>query len=124
MHKWRPELQVTEDTLNSRWAFVGEMDGCIIGFYSLVPSPAAWDLDDLWVLPSFIRSGVGRALLAHAAQTAAAGGAWSIRIESDPHAEPFYLACGAQRIDAVAAPIEGEPDRVRPVLALAVARRR
>ena len=44
----------------------------------------------------------------------------TLHIDADPHAERFYLACGALRVGAVPAPLEGEPQRVRPQMALAV----
>ena len=121
LEAWRSILEVSAESLAGRPAFVGELGGRIVGFYSLIPSGREWDLDDLWVLPAFIGRGIGRALLMHASHTAAAGGAASLRIESDPYAEQFYMACGAERVGAVAAPIEGEPDRIRPVLTLPVA---
>lgn len=121
LQAWRSSLEVSAESLAARPASVAELDGRIVGFYSLIPSGSEWDLDDLWVLPAFMGRGIGRALLMHAGHTAAAGGATSLRIESDPYAEQFYLACGAKRVGAVAAPIESEPDRIRPVLSLPVA---
>jgi len=121
LEAWRSSLEVSAESLAGRLAFVGELGGRIVGFYSLIPSGREWDLDDLWVLPAFTRRGIGRALLMHARDTAAEGGATLLRIESDPYAEQFYIACGAKRVGAVAAPIEGEPDRIRPVLTLPVA---
>ena len=117
---WRTSLEVSAETISSYPTFVGEMDGQIVGCYSLVPSPQAWELDHLWVHPRFMRRGYGRALLAHAIQTAANGGAMAINIDADPNAEPFYLACGAERVDIVAAPIPGQSTRVRPQLVLDV----
>ena len=110
----RSSLEVSAESLAGRLAFVGELGGRIVGFYSLIPSGREWDLDDLWVLPAFMGRGIGRALLMHASHTAAEGGATLLRIESDPYAEQFYIACGAKRVGAMAAPIEGEPDRIRP----------
>ena len=67
------------------------------------------------------RHGIGRALLAHAVNTARFAGASSIIIDADPNAEPFYVACGAVRRGIVAAPVVGDPARVRPQLSLRVA---
>lgn len=76
------------------------------GFHLLVagtePALAGACLEMLFVDPPFIGQGVGRALLADAVATAAARGWRSLRIESDPGAEPFYLAHGARHIGAVA----------------------
>ena len=70
-----------------------------------------------------MRRGIGRALLAHAAGTARAGGDSAILIDADPNAEAFYLACGAARGGSVAAPIASEPERVRHQLSLQVLNR-
>ncbi|MGH6612363.1 MAG: GNAT family N-acetyltransferase, partial [Burkholderiaceae bacterium] len=72
----------------------------------------------LWVLPRYARQGFGRVMLDHARQLASMNGARSIAIDADPNAEPFYLACGARRQGEVAAPIDGQPHRIRPQLVL------
>ena len=122
LEAWRSSLEVSAESVSAQPTFVAELDGQVIGFYSLVPSPEVWELDNLWVLPEFMKKGFGRALLEHALQTAAEGGATSIVADADPNAEPFYLRCGAKRIGAVAAPIAGQPNRVRPQLGWAVVR--
>jgi GNAT superfamily N-acetyltransferase len=122
LETWRSSLEVSGQSVLAHPTFVGEIDGYIVGFYSLVPSAAAWELDNLWVAPEHMNHGVGRALVADAVRTAAAGGAGSIMIDADPNAEPFYLTCGAKRIGEVAAPIAGQPSRVRPQLTLSTTR--
>jgi GNAT superfamily N-acetyltransferase len=121
IERWRPELGISADDIRSRPTFVARLDQTIAGFYSLVPAAATWVLEDFWVAPRFNRRGVGRALLAHASETARAGGASTIAIDADPNAEPFYVACGAIRRGSVPAPTADEPGRTRPQLALRVA---
>ena len=120
IERWRPLLTVTADDLAARPAFVAELESEVGGFYLLVPKGATWELEHLWVSPQFMRRGIGRALLAHAALTARVGGASAILIDADPNAEAFYLACGAARVGSVAAPIPNNPERVRPQLSLQV----
>ena len=67
--------------------------------------------------PQLMDRGIGRALVAHALETAARGGASAVIVDADPNAEGFYLACGGVRCGEVPAPIPGEPGRVRPQLA-------
>jgi molybdenum cofactor cytidylyltransferase len=117
LEAWKQELTVSTQTITSRPTFVAVIGDEIVGFYSLSPSRDAWKLDDLWVLPRFMDRGIGRALVAHAVETAARGGASSVTVDADPNAESFYLACGAARCGEVPAPIPGEPGRVRPQLA-------
>jgi GNAT superfamily N-acetyltransferase len=92
------------------------VDGRVAGFYTLVPAPRDWELDNLWVHPRWMAQGIGRALLRHALEAARSGGASRVRVDSDPNAEPFYLACGALRTGSVPAPIPGDPGRARPQL--------
>jgi len=115
---WKQDLTVSAHTITSRPTFVAVLGNEIIGFYSLSPSHHSWKLDHLWVLPQFMDRGIGRALVAHALETAARGGASSVTVDADPNAESFYLACGADRCGEVPAPIPGQPERVRPQLAL------
>jgi GNAT superfamily N-acetyltransferase len=120
IERWRPQLTICADDVATKPVFVADVNDVIVGFYMLVPSPRAWELDHLWVLPQFNRRGIGRALLAHASEVARTSGAASIAIDADPHAETFYVACGAIRRSVVSAPIASNPDRVRPQLALNV----
>ncbi|MEO7391852.1 MAG: GNAT family N-acetyltransferase [Ramlibacter sp.] len=115
---WRKDLSVDPASIATSPTFVAEVEGEIAGFYSMHHENGTWDLENLWVLPSHMRHGVGRALILHAAEFAAQAGAGEITIDADPYAQPFYVACGAQTVGTVAAPIEGEPDRQRPQMVL------
>ena len=114
---WRAVLAVSPAHIRDRPTFVAVVGAEIVGFYSLRPSQAVWELDNLWVLPEFMHQGLGHALLSHALATAANGGAREITVDADPNAESFYLECGAIRRCVVPAPISGHPERVRPQLA-------
>lgn len=114
---WRGELAIGAADIRSDQVFAAVEDGELLGFYSLRVAPGAWELNHLWVLPEHMRRGVGRALLAHAMETALRGGAPEIVVDADPHAERFYLDHGADRRGAVPARIPGQPERVRPQLA-------
>jgi len=117
---WSDSLRQSVDSVRTRPVFVAELEGKMAGFYALLARGDACALDDLWVAPDCMNRGVGRALVAHARETAAALGAASLHIDADPHAERFYVACGARRVGELTAPIEGQPDRVRPQLVLPV----
>ena len=113
---WTGQLGVTAADVAAKQVRVCMLDGRIAGFYALARSGDAWELDQLWVAPAFMRRGVGRALVAHALGAALRDGADSVAVDADPNAEAFYLACGAVRCGEVPAPIPGEPARVRPQL--------
>lgn len=114
IESWQDELRISPANVASKPTYVGAIDGVVAGFYSLAPSATAWELDNLWIAPRFMRRGAGRALLAHALEVAFRGGATSVSVDADPNAEAFYLSCGAIRCGEVPAPIPGQPDRVRP----------
>jgi GNAT superfamily N-acetyltransferase len=69
----------------------------------------------MWVLPDWIGRGAGRALLCHAIEHLRADGARTLRIESDPYAEGFYVHMGARRVGEAPSTPEG---RTLPVLLL------
>jgi len=123
IERWQPLLAISADDVASKPTFVAEVEYEVVGFYLLVLMAQTWELEHLWVSPQFARRGIGRALLAHAANTAWLAGASSIVIDADPNAEPFYVACGATRWGIVAAPITSNPARVRPQLSLKVTSR-
>ncbi|WP_280151043.1 GNAT family N-acetyltransferase [Piscinibacter sp. XHJ-5] len=116
---WRADLTLAPESISALHVHVAEVRGEVVGFYALDHPGDELQLEHLWVHPDHVGQGIGRGLLAHALQLAAEHGASEIAIDADPHAEPFYLACGARRVGTVAAPIEGSPQRARPQLRLA-----
>jgi RimJ/RimL family protein N-acetyltransferase len=119
MQAWHAALMPSVESLAASLTWVMEVEGEIAGFVQLHVVDGAWVLEHLWVDPAHMRRGIGRALLAHALGVAAELGAMMLSIDADPHAESFYVACGAQRVGAVPAPIDGMPDRVRPQFVIA-----
>ena len=95
---------------DKKFSFAIAQDGQeTVGFYGLARTTAQrFELDALFVEPSHIGRGVGRQLIKHAIELAAAELATSILIQGDPNAEKFYLAAGAIRIgDRESASIPG-----------------
>jgi predicted N-acetyltransferase YhbS len=70
-------------------------------------------LNKLFIEPRHIRSGVGRALLAHAIAEARRRGAGRLTILADPNAAAFYERAGAVRIGE--APSDAVPGRLLPL---------
>lgn len=118
--RWRGELIVTPAAIAAWPTCVAQIGDPVVGFYQLQTGAAHWALEHLWVHPGGMGQGVGRTLLRHAVRMAADGGALALAIDADPHAEPFYLACGARRVGVVAAPVDGFSERVRPQLLLTI----
>ena len=70
----------------------------------------------LFVEPSALRSGVGKALLVWATDVAKELGATRLIIDADPDAAPFYRRMGAY--DVGQAPSGSAPGRVLPKLVM------
>jgi predicted N-acetyltransferase YhbS len=116
---WRADLLTTEDSLNRRPTLVALEHESVEGIAQVDPCSTPWELVSCWVAPSHMRQGIGSALLNAMKSEVARAGARTLHIDSDPNAEPFYLAVGAVRIGQVSAPIPGFPERIRPQLRLA-----
>tara|TARA_B110001452_G_C15171475_1_gene407162 strand:- start:111 stop:584 length:474 start_codon:yes stop_codon:yes gene_type:complete len=85
--------QISDD--NSQY-YLAEKNGKILGFYKLENlHQDTILLEALFIDTSAIGSGVGRTLFEHAKETAKKCGGTSLEAQSDPYAEPFYLAMGA-----------------------------
>jgi ribosomal protein S18 acetylase RimI-like enzyme len=120
--RWRDELTVTRASIVSLPTVVAACNGAIVGFFQLRLGPCEAELEHLWVLPEQMGRGIGRALLQRALDDTRAAAHHRLRIDADPYAEAFYRSCGAVRIGEVAAPIEGQPQRVRPQMVLTAVR--
>lgn len=120
LERWRESLWTAPESIEQWPTFVADDDGSAIGFAQVRPGPGTWELVSLFVLPASMGRGVGRALLQHVMRTAQEAGQTTLHIDSDPHAEPFYLACGAVRTGAEPAPIPGDSERIRPQLQLSI----
>jgi GNAT superfamily N-acetyltransferase len=111
-------LTLTPARIQAERFFVLEEDGLVIGFGALQTVGDEAELTNLFVEPDAIGRGYGRRLWRHAVALAAALGARRMRIESDPFAESFYRAMGAERIGEV--PSDAIPGRLLPLLVFAV----
>lgn len=115
MEEWRVIIGVPPEVIRNHPVYLLEDNGRVCGYYSLEhPDGDQIMLENLFIDPDFIGSGVGRALLQHALALAASLGYQTVSLESDPHAEGFYLRMGAVRIGERPAPIPGQPERVCP----------
>ena len=79
----------------------------------------AW-LEDLWVEPGYFGRGVGRALVGDCVKRSRDWGRRVLELESDPHAEGFYLRLGAVRVGERASAVAS--DRNLPLMRLDLAR--
>lgn len=119
LEKCKQELTLSEADLAAHEAYVLTRADTLLGFYVLERLDVRrLKLSFLFVRPSCIGQGHGRALIEHAKRTAAELGARTMVIASDPDAERFYLTAGARRVGVRASSsISG---RLLPLLELSV----
>jgi GNAT superfamily N-acetyltransferase len=111
----RDDLEVTANEIATSPVYVVDGDDGVAGYYRLAPlQDGVVDLAAFFVAPAAIGQGIGRRLWEHAVATATALGFAEIEIESDPHAEGFYRAMGAQRIGETESPVSA--GRMLPLL--------
>jgi GNAT superfamily N-acetyltransferase len=119
MQHWKEILTVTPAAIHENTLYKAMEGDKIVGFYSLTNSPRELVLNHMFVHPDEIGHGVGRALMEHVIRQAADSDLPNMEIESDPHAEGFYLKMGARRVGARIYKLEGQ-QRMLPLLYLSV----
>jgi GNAT superfamily N-acetyltransferase len=94
------ELTLTEREIARHLTYVlRTQDGSVAGFYSMESvDEARMELNFLFVEPSAIGRGRGRALINHAKKRARELGRTMLIIQGDPHAAPFYQKMGGRRV--------------------------
>jgi GNAT superfamily N-acetyltransferase len=85
-----------------------EVDGTPIGWHRVTLHGERAELEDLWVEPARIGTGMGQVLFEHAVGIARGHGASRLEWDADPYAEGFYLAMGGEEIGrSPSAAVEG-----------------
>ncbi|MFF2656194.1 GNAT family N-acetyltransferase [Kitasatospora sp. NPDC058032] len=110
-------LSISSATIRDGHVVVAERGGTVLGYYQLAGEPPHGELADLFLEPGAIGTGLGRALWEHALTSARSAGFHTLTLESDPHAEGFYLRMGAERTGDR----EVAPGRTLPLLRVTLA---
>ncbi|MCL5882417.1 MAG: GNAT family N-acetyltransferase [Actinobacteria bacterium] len=93
------ETSVTRELVGARRCCVVAFDGHrAVGFAVRDDEKERAWLEDLWVEPGYFGRGVGRALVGDCVKRSRDWGRRVLELESDPHAEGFYLRLGAVRV--------------------------
>ncbi|CAM5720685.1 MULTISPECIES: GNAT family N-acetyltransferase [Streptomyces] len=116
MESCREELTVRPSEVGERRTAVAERDGRVVGFTTVDGRPPEGAVGMMFVDPSALGQGIGRALFTHALATARDAGFTRLTIDADPNAEPFYRAMGAVRIGET--PSGSVPGRMLPLLSV------
>ncbi len=98
MNQVKDALSVSPQYLEQDPVYVLLRGGMIVGFFGFLSQPSETLLNDFWLEPEVIGTGVGRVMWEHAVRHARANGCRAFAIHSDPNAEGFYLHMGARRI--------------------------
>jgi GNAT superfamily N-acetyltransferase len=112
----REELTVRPELLGPWRVTVIEEGGRLDGFSALSGDPPEGEIEFLFVEPSRMGTGLGRALWEDVVERARAEGFESLVVLSDPGAVPFYERMRARRIGAE--PSGSIPGRTLPKLRL------
>jgi GNAT superfamily N-acetyltransferase len=116
MKACRAELSFAPSDLASSRIAVATRGGSVLGVAQVRMAGRDADLTKLFVEPSAMHTGAGRALFDWALDAARAMGAERMVIEADPDAAPFYRRLGAR--DAGLAPSGSIAGRMLPRLML------
>ncbi|MDQ3535819.1 MAG: GNAT family N-acetyltransferase [Bacteroidota bacterium] len=95
---WLKELSITQEYIENYFVFTLNLNGEIIGFISIEEDNEMYKIGHLWVKPKFIGMGYGKRLLNEVIAMVVKQGA-EIIVESDPHAEQFYISQGFRTFD-------------------------
>jgi GNAT superfamily N-acetyltransferase len=93
---WGASLDFSHDGLRDKEVHVAEVGGRIVGWAGLIPRGDVCWLDDLWIEPPSIGTGIGTLLFRHAAEQAARLGARRMEWEAEPNALGFYQKMGGR----------------------------
>lgn len=115
MEIWTPQLTFDAVYFEKNESWAAELDEQPVAFYTLlVKNGTAW-LENLWVAPEVIGSGIGRMLFQHAVQTASGRGYETLQLEADPNAVGFYENMGMHKIGKRHSEVDGQP-RILPLM--------
>jgi GNAT superfamily N-acetyltransferase len=110
----RSELTLTASIMQLSSLKVAEVDGHLIGVAQVTVQGELAELNKLFVEPTHLRSGAGKALFEWATSVARDAGAAIMVIDADPDAAGFYRRMGA--VDKGTAASGSIPGRLLPRL--------
>jgi len=116
LEKVRPMLRLDARDVAEHEVWVLEIDAVVAGWHRVTRHGERAELEDLWLEPRRIGSGLGRLLFEHAAGVARSHAAASLEWDAEPYAEGFYLAMGGREIGR--SPSAAEPGRTLPRMRL------
>ncbi len=116
-----PMLQLEPADVAAHEVWVLDLDGIAVGWHRVTGHGDRAELEDLWLEPPVIGTGLGRVLFQHAVGIAGAMGASRMEWDADPYAVGFYRAMGGEEIGST--PSAAEPGRMLPRMRISVDQR-
>ncbi|HEY4345388.1 MAG TPA: GNAT family N-acetyltransferase [Parvibaculum sp.] len=102
MESCRDELTITRERIGRERIRVAETGGVLAGFAAMKVDEERTSVEDLFVSPSFIGTGIGQILVDDFLQYARRHGIRLVHVEADPNAAPFYEHVGFRLCGEVA----------------------
>jgi GNAT superfamily N-acetyltransferase len=112
----QPLLQLDASDVVAHEVWVLELQGSVEGWHRVTLHDKRAELEDLWLEPTLIGTGLGRLLFEHAVSVAAAHGASRLEWDAEPYAAGFYQAMGGEEIGR--SPSAAEAGRTLPRMRL------
>ncbi|WP_299063465.1 GNAT family N-acetyltransferase [uncultured Polaribacter sp.] len=95
IESWREDLTITTKMFEDFDVYIFQINTEIAGFYILNRTNITTSfLEFLFVLPKYIKQGIGKQLLAHAIAYCIDSGSKVLNVLSDPNAQAFYAKHG------------------------------
>jgi N-acetylglutamate synthase-like GNAT family acetyltransferase len=110
--------ELTADQIAIDYIYLGELNGCVVGFYSVTLKSDSAELDLMFVANNAQNRGIGAQMIDHMRNLVSDMGLPGITIVSHPPAVGFYMRLGATRI-GTKTPI-GRVTWERPILYLSL----
>ena len=95
---WAEELEVKPDFIENNKVLIAEYEGASAGFAALTISDKSAELGHLWILPLYMKKGIGKFLFESIVKYCKEKNINRFKIVSDPYAKSFYEKMGAQQI--------------------------
>ena len=112
---WNDALKISPEFIATNNVWVAVHNNERLGFAAISIKKTVAELEHMWVIPKYMRKGIGETLMKTVIEYCKDAGLESLRIESDPNARVFYEKMGARLIGYV----ESKPaPRKLPVLKL------
>lgn len=125
---WDNELTINPEYMENNKVFVYELDGCIVGYYSIVELPedievsgikiekGFW-LEHMFLQPMHIGKGIGSRMFHHMRKKCKAEGINKLGILADPNSKGFYEKMGCEYLGEFSSTIK---NRTTPYLRLCI----